>query len=70
MPQTWDCGNVEIAVPLHSINIFKCSKDMKKVMRLFFAVAVLTGLTSCNSNDDYGTQAIEIPGITLSLIHI
>ena len=38
---------------------------MKQVMRLFFAVAVLTGLTSCNSNDDYGTQAIEIPGITI-----
>jgi hypothetical protein len=38
---------------------------MKQVMRSFFAVAVLTGLTSCNSNDDYGTQAIEIPGITI-----
>ena len=37
---------------------------MKKVMRLFIAAAVLVGLTSCNSNDDLGTQAIEIPGIT------
>lgn len=37
---------------------------MKKVMRLFIAAAVLVGLTSCNSNDDFGTQAIEIPGIT------
>ena len=38
---------------------------MKKVMRLFIAAAFLVGLTSCNSNDDLGTQAIEIPGITL-----
>lgn len=38
---------------------------MKKVLRLFFAAAVLVGLTSCNSNDDLGTQAIEIPGITI-----
>ena len=38
---------------------------MKKVMRLFFAAAVLVGLTSCNSNDDFGSQAIEIPGITI-----
>ena len=38
---------------------------MKKVMRLFFAAAVLVGLTSCNSNDDLGTQAIEIPGVTI-----
>lgn len=37
---------------------------MKKVVRLFFAAAVLVGLISCNSNDDLGTQAIEIPGIT------
>ena len=37
---------------------------MKKVMRLFIAAAVLVGLISCNSNDDLGTQAIEIPGIT------
>ena len=34
-------------------------------MRLFFAATVLVGLASCNSNDDLGTQAIEIPGITL-----
>ena len=38
---------------------------MKKVMRLFFAAAVLVGLTACNSNDDFGTQAIEIPGVTV-----
>ncbi len=37
---------------------------MKKVVRLFFAAAVLVGLASCNSNDDFGSQAIEIPGIT------
>lgn len=38
---------------------------MKKVIRLFIAAAaVLVGLISCNSNDDLGTQAIEIPGIT------
>ena len=38
---------------------------MKKVMRLFFAAAVLVELTSCNSNDDFGSQAIEIPGVTI-----
>ena len=38
---------------------------MKKVMRLFLATAVLMGLASCNSNDDFGSQAIEIPGITI-----
>ncbi len=38
---------------------------MKKVMRLFFAAVVLVGLTSCNSNDDFGSQAIEIPDITI-----
>ena len=38
---------------------------MKKVMRLVFAAAVLMGLVSCNSNDDFGTQAIEIPGVTI-----
>ena len=38
---------------------------MKQVIRLFFAAAVLTGLASCNSNDDFGTQTIEIPGITI-----
>ena len=38
---------------------------MKKVMRLFLAAAVLVGLASCNSNDDFGSQAIEIPGITI-----
>ena len=38
---------------------------MKKVTRLFFAAVVLIGLTSCNSNDDLGTQAIGIPGITI-----
>ena len=39
---------------------------MKKVMRLVFAAAVLVGLASCNSNDDFGAQNIEIPGITTS----
>ena len=39
---------------------------MKKVMRLVFAAAVLVGLASCNSNDDFGTQNIEIPGITIN----
>ena len=38
---------------------------MKRVMRLFFAAAVLVGLASCNSNDDFGSQTIEIPGITI-----
>ena len=38
---------------------------MKKVMRLFLAAAVLVGLASCNSNDDFGSQAIEIPGVTI-----
>ena len=38
---------------------------MKKVMRLVFAAAVLVGLASCNSNDDFGAQNIEIPGITI-----
>jgi len=45
--------------------LLKRSKDMKKVMRLFLAAAVLVGLASCNSNDDFGSQAIEIPGITI-----
>ena len=38
---------------------------MKKVLRLFLAAAVLVGLASCNSNDDFGSQAIEIPGVTI-----
>ena len=38
---------------------------MKKVMRLVFAAAVLVGLASCNSNDDFGAQNIEIPSITI-----
>jgi hypothetical protein len=38
---------------------------MKKVLRLFYAATVLVGLVSCNSNDDFGSQAIEIPGITI-----
>ena len=38
---------------------------MKKVSRLFLAVAILMGMASCNSNDDFGAQAIEIPGITI-----
>ena len=38
---------------------------MKQVTRLFFAAAVLMGLASCNSNDDFGSQAIQIPGITI-----
>lgn len=38
---------------------------MKKVIRLFLAGMVLAGLTSCNSNDDFGSQDIVIEGITL-----
>lgn len=38
---------------------------MRKVMRLFFTASVILGLTSCNSNDDLGTQSIEIPGVTV-----
>ena len=38
---------------------------MKKVLRLFLAATVLVGLASCNSNDDFGSQAIEIPGVTI-----
>ena len=58
----WECGNRRtFAIDKH----FKRSKDMKQVMRLFFAAAVLVGLTACNSNDDFGTQAIEIPGVTI-----
>ena len=39
---------------------------MKQVMRLFFLFFVFFfGLTACNSNDDFGTQAIEIPGVTI-----
>lgn len=34
-------------------------------MRLFMAVAVLVGLSACNSNDDLGSQTIEIPGVTI-----
>ena len=34
-------------------------------MRLVFAAAVLVGLASCNSNDDFGAQNIEIPSITI-----
>ena len=29
------------------------------------AVAVLVGLSACNSNDDLGSQTIEIPGVTI-----
>ena len=54
-----------IIVTVIIIHFLKYSKDMKKVMRLFFAAAVLVGLASCNSNDDFGSQAIEIPGITI-----
>ena len=32
---------------------------------MFFAATVLMGLVSCNSNDDFGSQAIGIPGITI-----
>ena len=38
---------------------------MKKVLSLFLAATVLVGLASCNSNDDFGSQAIEIPGVTI-----
>ena len=37
---------------------------MKKVKGLFLVLAV-AALTACNSNDDFGTQAIEIPGVTI-----
>ncbi len=37
---------------------------MKKVKGLFL-VLVVTALTACNSNDDFGTQTIEIPGVTI-----
>ena len=30
-----------------------------------FVVLLGTTMTSCNSNDDFGTQAIEIPGVTI-----
>ena len=36
-----------------------------KFSSLVLAVLLGTALTSCNSNDDLGTQEIEIPGITL-----
>ena len=39
--------------------------NMKKGVRLLLIPAVLTLLASCNSNDDLGSQAIEIPGITV-----
>ena len=32
---------------------------------MFLAGIVLVGLSSCNSNDDWGGQAIDIPGITI-----
>ena len=38
---------------------------MKKAIKLLLAGIVLIGLSSCNSNDDFGSQAIEIPGITI-----
>ena len=74
MPNVWyaECHEKAIVHPAESpylctqlLKLLKQSKDMKKVMRLFFAAAVLLGLTSCNSNDDLGTQTIEIPGVTL-----
>ena len=37
---------------------------MKKVKGVFLVLAV-AALTACNSNDDFGTQAIEIPGVTI-----
>ena len=37
---------------------------MKKVKGLFL-VLVVAALTACNSNDDFGTQTIEIPGVTI-----
>ena len=36
-----------------------------KFSSLVLAVLIGTALTSCNSNDDLGSQAIEIPGVTL-----
>ena len=36
-----------------------------KFSSLVLAVLLGTALTSCNSNDDLGTQEIEIPGVTL-----
>ena len=41
---------------------------MKYIGRLLigsFVVLWGTTMTSCNSNDDFGTQAIEIPGVTI-----
>ena len=37
---------------------------MKKVKGLFL-VLVVAALTACNSNDDFGTQTIEITGVTI-----
>ena len=39
---------------------------MKNGLYTFVTAALLgAALTSCNSNDDAGAQAIEIPGITI-----
>lgn len=38
---------------------------INKSISLVLAVLIGTALISCNSNDDFGTQEIEIPGITL-----
>ena len=73
MPNVWyvKCHEVAIVQLIEThylctqLQTLKCSKDMKKVMRLFFAAAVLVGLTACNSNDDFGSQTIEIPGVTI-----
>ena len=73
MPNVWyaEChikAIVHLAKPPYLCSVilnFIKSKDMKKVMRLLLAAAVLVGLTSCNSNDDLGSQEIEIPGVTI-----
>ena len=38
---------------------------MTKVFIVLLAGIVLLGLSSCNSNDDIGSQDIEIPGVTI-----
>ena len=38
---------------------------IKKNISWVLAVLLGTVITSCNSNDDFGSQAIEIPGITI-----
>jgi len=38
---------------------------IRKNITWVLAVLLGTAITSCNSNDDFGSQAIEIPGITI-----